>query len=228
LTRTGKTVHVAAAVLLDSCGRILIAQRPHGSHLAGGWEFPGGKLESGERPLEALARELREELGIEMGRGPHRPLRRVRHSYPDRDILIEAWVVREYTGDPHGLDGQNIRWCMQSELVDVPLLPADAPIIASLKLPERLVCTPTDDYSIGFRTSGKMVGTECSDVTDALAAEEVGVDFVVMTAWLPNQLLSELCQAVEVPVFALGIDLQLAWVLGATGVNQLDAAQVTD
>jgi mutator protein MutT len=221
LNETGKTVHVVAAVLIDSRGRILIAQRPAGSHLAGGWEFPGGKLESGELPLPALARELREELGIEMGGGPHRPLRRVRHSYPDRQVLIEVWVVREYTGIPRGLDGQDIRWCRQQELAGVPLLAADAPIVGALQLPERLTCASTSTYAIGQRSPGKLAGAICSDAQAALAAEDIGADFVAMRTRMLDEELSDLCRVISVPVFAQGIVLETAWVLGATGINQL-------
>jgi mutator protein MutT len=224
LKGSGKTVHVVAAVLIDSRGRILIAQRPPGSHLAGGWEFPGGKLESGERPLQALARELREELGIEMGSGPHRPLRRVRHSYPDREILIEAWVVREYTGSPRGFDGQDIRWCRQQELAGLPLLAADAPIVDALQLPERLVRASTSTYAIGPRSPGKLAGVICSNAEAALAAEAIGADFVAMRACMPHDELSDLCRVISVPVFAQGIALETAWVLGATGINQLISA----
>jgi mutator protein MutT len=226
LNGSGKTVHVAAAVLIDSRGRILIAQRPPGSHLAGGWEFPGGKLESGERPLQALARELHEELGIEMGKGPHRPLGRVRHSYPDREILIETWVVREFSGEPRGLDGQNIRWCEQQELPGVPLLPADAPIVGALQLPERLVHASTTVYTIGPRSSGIFIlaGAICSDAATAAAAEAAGTDFVAMDAFMPCQDLSDLCRVISVPLYARGIDLETAWVLGATGINQLISA----
>jgi len=224
LNGSGKTVHVVAAVLIDSRGRILIAQRPPGSHLAGGWEFPGGKSESGERPLQALARELHEELGIEMGSGPHRPLGRVRHSYPDREILIETWVVREFSGEPRGLDGQNIRWCHQQELAGVPLLPADAPIVNALQLPERLVRASTGVYAIGPRAPGKLAGAVCGDAETAVAAAGNGADFVAMGAFMPRRDLSDLCRAISVPVYARGIALETAWVLGATGINQLISA----
>jgi len=223
LNEAAKVVHVVAAVLTDSRGRILIAQRPPGSHLAGGWEFPGGKLEPGERPLEALARELREELGIEMGLGPHRPLRRVRHSYSDREILIEVWVVQDYIGDPRGLDDQAIRWCRQEDLSGVPLLPADTPIVDALLLPERLVRTSTSTYAIGPRSPGKLAGAICGDVEAAQAAEDRGADFVVMSAWMPEEALSTVCRVTSVPVYAQGIALETAWVLGATGINQLVA-----
>jgi mutator protein MutT len=223
LNETGKVVHVVAAVLTDSRGRILIAQRPPGSHLAGGWEFPGGKLESGESPLAGLARELREELGIEMGSGPHRPLRRVRHSYSDREILIEVWMLQDYTGDPRGLDNQAIRWCRQEELAGVPMLPADAPIVEALRLPDRLVCASTSAYVIGPPSPGKLAGAICGDSKAAQAAEGRGADFIAMDVWIPDEALSDLCSVISIPIYALGVSLGAAWVLGATGVNQLTA-----
>jgi mutator protein MutT len=200
---------------------VLIAQRPAGKHMAGGWEFPGGKLEPGEERLAGLARELREELGIEMGIGPHRPLRRVRHSYADREILIEAWAVREYTGNPRGLDGQDIRWCLQQDLTGVPLLAADAPIVDALQLPECLVRESTSTYVIGPRTPGKLAGAICSDAEAALAAADIGTDFVAMRASMPHEELSDLCRVISVPVFACGIALETAWILGATGISRL-------
>jgi 8-oxo-dGTP diphosphatase len=109
----------------------LIAQRPAGKRLAGSWEFPGGKVEPGETRVEALTRELREELGIEI-RDPQ-PLIQVRHRYPFGDVLIDMWVVSRYTGEPRGLDRQALRWCSRSELGAADLLPADRPIVEALR-----------------------------------------------------------------------------------------------
>src|ERR1700674_4020921 len=132
---------------MDAAGRVLIAQRPAGKHLAGGWEFPGGKLEPGEERLAGLARELREELGIIIA--TPRPLIRVRHAYPSRAGLLDIWVVTRYRGEPQGLDGQALRWCTQDELATADLLPADKPIVGALRLPERLTEISTRYYSTG-------------------------------------------------------------------------------
>jgi 8-oxo-dGTP diphosphatase len=126
-----QTTHVVAGAIFDDAGRVLIAQRPPGKRLAGSWEFPGGKLELGETRVEALTRELREELGIEI-REPQ-PLMQVRHDYPFGEVLIDMWVVTEYSGMPRGLDGQALRWCPLSELDGAELLPADRPIVAALQ-----------------------------------------------------------------------------------------------
>ncbi len=135
-------------VVFDESGRLLIAQRPEGKHLAGGWEFPGGKLEPGEERRAGLARELHEELGHHHRHTP-RPLIRVRHAYPTRDILLDVWVVHSHEGEPQGLDGQALRWCTREELAAVELLPADGPIVRALWLPERLRERTTLHYRIG-------------------------------------------------------------------------------
>jgi len=100
---------------------VLIAQRPPGKHLAGRWEFPGGKLDAGEDRRAGLARELREELGITL-LPPLRPLIRVRHTYDYGEVLIDMWVARQYSGEPRGLEGQALRWCTSDELESVELL----------------------------------------------------------------------------------------------------------
>jgi len=217
-------VHVVAAAIADAAGRVLIAQRPNGKHMAGAWEFPGGKIEPGEVPLEALARELREEVGIEMGPGPHRPVRRINHSYPDRDVLIDVWRVEEFAGNPRGLDAQALRWCSPTELDQAPLLPADRPIVAALRLPSVLVQEVTDGYSIGARVTTKQFGAWCQGADEALAAERDGADFVLLCAPMPESRLSELCRTLFIPLFAGDMSLHNAWRIGATGIHTLQAA----
>jgi mutator protein MutT len=214
-------IHVVAAAVQDAGGQILIAQRPAGKHMAGAWEFPGGKLESGEAPLEGLARELREELGIEIGSGPHRPVRRISHSYPDRDVLIDVWRVREFVGTPHGLDAQALRWCTPDELEGAELLPADKPIVAALRLPEILLSVATDVYSIGERQAGKQFGVICGDINSAAEAESGGADFVLMRLDPAENAISRVCRALLIPVFSRGMSLDDAWRLGASGIHTL-------
>jgi 8-oxo-dGTP diphosphatase len=123
-------IHVVAGVLTDDAGSVLLAQRPELTHLAGGWEFPGGKLEAGETRFDGLSRELREEIGIALLEA--RPLICVRHTYPDRRILLDVWLVTAYDGTPQGLDGQALHWCPRAELRAAPLLPADGPVVEAL------------------------------------------------------------------------------------------------
>jgi 8-oxo-dGTP diphosphatase len=123
-------LHVAAGVIRDGEGRVLIAQRTAGRHMAGGWEFPGGKVATGETPLQALIRELREEIGIEVSAA--RPLVCYRHEYPERVVLLDAWLVTGHAGEPRALEGQPLRWEMPERLLDVGLLEADRPIVEAL------------------------------------------------------------------------------------------------
>jgi mutator protein MutT len=227
-------VHVVAAAVIDAADRVLIAQRPPGTHLAGGWEFPGGKLDPGEERRVGLARELQEELGISI-RIP-RPLIRVRHAYPSREVLLDIWVVKNYNGEPRGLDGQALRWCVQDELATVELLPADKPIVAALRLPERLTQISTRFYSIGDLSSlghptvgaevthnTRLRGVFCANAESGVTAARAGAGLVVMRDALADGELVALCNSVPVPVFARGIKLEQAWALGASGLHEIRA-----
>jgi 8-oxo-dGTP diphosphatase len=123
-------VRVVAAALYDGAGRVLIAERPPGKHMAGRWEFPGGKMAAGESEAEALARELREELGIVVGSG--RALMRLSHAYEDRQVELSLWVVLSYTGEPASLDGQRLKWVSPQSLADEDILEADQPFVEAL------------------------------------------------------------------------------------------------
>jgi mutator protein MutT len=135
-------MHVMAGVLLDAHGRVLLAQRPPGKHLAGLWEFPGGKREPGETPLAALRRELKEELGVEIE--PGSPLVCVPWRYGERELLLDAWWIARWLGTPAPLEGQALQW-REPSLIDPELLtPADGPILqALLALLADKIGTPT-------------------------------------------------------------------------------------
>jgi len=121
---------VVAAAIFDAAGRVLIAQRPAGKHMAGRWEFPGGKVEAGESEEAALGRELEEELGIECLRA--RPMMRLTHRYPDRSVELSLWVVERYRGEPTALDGQVLKWVERDRLHGEDVLEADRPFVAAL------------------------------------------------------------------------------------------------
>jgi 8-oxo-dGTP diphosphatase len=134
-----RAIRVVAGVVCDAAGRVLVNQRRPGQHMAGRWEFPGGKLAAGEDERAGLARELREELGIEVESA--RPLIEIRHRYADRDVVLHVWRVLRHAGVPHGLEGQPLRWLAPDALATVDLLEADRPIVVALALPDCYLVT---------------------------------------------------------------------------------------
>ena len=123
---------VVAVALVDADDRVLIAQRPEGKQFAGLWEFPGGKLEPGERPEDALIRELREELGIEVKAACLAPLTFASHAYADFHLLMPLFVCRRWEGFVQSREGQTLKWVRAKTLRDYPMPPADAPLIPHL------------------------------------------------------------------------------------------------
>jgi mutator protein MutT len=126
-------IHVVAGAIADAEGRVLIAQRPRGRHMAGRWEFPGGKLAAGEDPYTGLQRELAEELGVTVRAA--RPLIRVRHRYPDRQVVLDVWQVTSFEGEPQAIESQALAWARPDDLPRHDLLEADRPIVTALRLP---------------------------------------------------------------------------------------------
>ena len=135
-----KQIHVVAGVIRDARGRILLARRTVGRDLAGLWEFPGGKVEPGESPEDALVRELREELGIEASVGE--ALLRVPQQYPDKRLVLDVRRVT-FRGVPRGLDGQALAWSPLQALGKYPMPPGDRPVVAALTQPDRYLVTPS-------------------------------------------------------------------------------------
>lgn len=127
-----RIVLVAAVALVDADGRVLISQRPDGKQLAGLWEFPGGKVETGERPEVALIRELKEELAIDVAESCLAPLTFASHAYADFHLLMPLYVCRRWKGTAIGAEGQAIAWVKPARLRDYPMPPADIPLIPHL------------------------------------------------------------------------------------------------
>lgn len=207
------SIHVVAGVLHDAAGRVLIAQRPPGKHLAGLWEFPGGKCEAGEAPVDALARELREELGVVVESA--RPLIAIPYRYPEQDVLLDVWHVAAWSGRPHPHEGQSLAWIDVAELDRVPMPPADRPAIAALRLPDRCLITP--DVAPGA-THELLAGIE--------RACRRGVRMVQLRLprWPPGEIaravreVRPLCDAHGARLLLNG-DHRLAMVLGAEGTH---------
>ena len=123
---------VAACALVDTDGRVLLAQRPEGKQLAGLWEFPGGKVEPGETPEQCIIRELQEEIGIETDVPCLAPLTFASHSYDDFHLLMPLFICRRFRGIAQPREGQALKWVRPKQMRDYPMPPADAPLIPFL------------------------------------------------------------------------------------------------
>ena len=127
------TLLVVAVAMVDSDGRVLLAQRPPGKQLAGLWEFPGGKVHEGETPEAALVRELKEELGVDTAASCLAPFTFASHSYDDFHLLMPLFVCRMWEGFPTPLEGQRLAWVRPAKMGDYPMPPADLPLVAMLR-----------------------------------------------------------------------------------------------
>lgn len=136
-------VHVVAAALIDADGRVLLAQRPEGKHLAGYWEFPGGKVEPGETPVQALQREIFEEVGVRVAAAES--LIRIPWRYAAKRILLDVYRVQAFEGIPHSCEGQSLKWVPAGALDPGEMPEADHPVIHALALPQQYLITPQPD-----------------------------------------------------------------------------------
>jgi 8-oxo-dGTP diphosphatase len=127
-----KLLLVVACALIDADGRVLIAQRPEGKSLSGLWEFPGGKIDAGERPEAALIRELHEELGVTVAQACLAPLTFASYAYPDFHLMMPLYVCRRWSGFVAAKEHQALKWVFPKDLRSYPMPPADAPLIPPL------------------------------------------------------------------------------------------------
>lgn len=145
---SSRFIHVAVAAIVNDRDEVLVSQRKQGTHLAGYWEFPGGKLESGESISAALSRELKEELDIVPVSS--RPLIRARYRYPEKSVLLDVWKIDAFSGDPRGVEGQSIEWRSISRLDKEDFPPADVPVIDALVFPGRYLITGEFSSAVEF------------------------------------------------------------------------------
>jgi 8-oxo-dGTP diphosphatase len=127
-----KFLLVAACALVDADNRVLLARRPSDKEMAGLWEFPGGKVDPGERPEQTLIRELKEELDITVQEACLAPLTFASHSYPDFQLLMPLWICRKWEGTAKPMERQELAWVRPRQLRDYPMPPADVPLIPHL------------------------------------------------------------------------------------------------
>ena len=132
-TIAANMILVVACALVDGDGRVLVAERPAGKNMAGLWEFPGGKIEADETPEAALIRELKEELSIDVTAACLAPLSFASHAYDDFHLLMPLYVCRKWDGQIVPREGQNSKWLRPRDLFDLPMPPADKPLIAALR-----------------------------------------------------------------------------------------------
>jgi 8-oxo-dGTP diphosphatase len=214
-----RSIHVMAAVITDARGRILLARRTEGRDLAGCWEFPGGKREPGETPEAALARELQEELGIDIEVGEH--VISVPQQYPDKRLRLDVRRLARWKGTPRGHEGQALAWVAPDKLTRYTMPPADRPVVAALLHSDRYLVTPEpgeDDAGwlealrhalvVGIQRVQVRARTVRGDRWQALASAAV-----------------QICRDAKVEVLING-DIDLARQLG-TGV-QLRASQLRE
>ena len=147
-------VRVVAAALFDGEGRVLLADRPRGKHLAGRWEFPGGKIGAAESARAALSRELAEELGVTVQAA--RPFMAVSHEYPDRSVDLSLWLIESWSGEPRPLDGQRLAWVAPRELPGWDILEADAPFIGALRAFTGTTMTQPQTFEVRNPRSGEV------------------------------------------------------------------------
>lgn len=163
-----KTVHVAVAVIENSAGEFLIAQRNHHQHMGGYWEFPGGKVEEHETAFQALQREIREEVALEIQAA--QPLLKIPFAYPDKQVLLDVWRVMVFSGTARGCEAQTVRWVARNALSNYSFPPANRAILTALQLPRRLLVTGA------FQNSD-----ECLQHTQR-ALEQSGIRAVILRA----------------------------------------------
>jgi hypothetical protein len=149
-------------------------------------------------------------------------------------VLLDIWVVKRYSGEVRGLDGQALRWCSQEELENTELLPADRPIVRALRLPERLRERESRYWRVGDLGSmqslgavataddARLRGAFCATAADAEATAGDGADFLVLRAAIPPDQLAVLCRRVSMPVYARELVLDEAWALGASGTSEIE------
>jgi len=205
-------VHVAAGVITDQQGKILVSRRAEGTHQGGLWELPGGKCEDGETVNQALVRELNEELGIQVEEA--RPLIGIKHDYQDRSVYLDVWRIQRFSGEPVGQEDQPLQWLSAEDLPTLDMPAADIPVLTAIRLPSEYLITPAPDK--GTEVFLQQLGAVLQD----------GIRLVQLRApKLNGQAYAELAQQV-IPLchrhgarILLNRHYDLAESLGADGVH---------
>lgn len=207
-------LQVVAGLLHDAEGRVLLAARPPGKAFAGRWEFPGGKIDAGEQPVEALIRELSEELGIEADPNDCRPFQIARHRYPNapRGVHIMAFTVERFKGEPVGREGQSLAWHSIEELPTVDILEADRSIVTALRMGGHIDLAASKPYLQVYRKIAD-VRPVCNpheisavllpQISDASLAQQLGAD-VLLLEFSPTEQASDQLLEMGLPWYVPG------------------------
>ena len=211
-------VEVVAAVIERPDGSFLLAQRPAGKVYAGYWEFPGGKVEPGEPLAAALARELQEELGIEIERAY--PWIVQTYTYPHAKVRLNFFRVRAWRGEPHGKEAQQLAWQHVSALAVAPLLPANAPVLRALQLPSEYAITRAGE--IGEETQLRLLEQRLAQGLRLIQVREKGMPAAALERFAAAVIARARPYGAQV---LINSGIELARQLGADGVH-LTAAQL--
>jgi 8-oxo-dGTP diphosphatase len=205
-------IHVAAAVVVNSRDEVLISLRPDHVHQGGLWEFPGGKVEEGEDIRTALHRELHEELGIEVQKA--RPLIRIPHDYGDKAVLLDVWLVQQFSGQVHGREGQSWRWVCKQALCDYRFPAANMPIITAVNLPDCYLITPSPvDVGDAFLTKLEHCLQSGISLVQLRAKQLNATEYATMA----SEVLA-LCQRYRARLL-LNAEPELVTAIGAHGIH---------
>lgn len=204
--------HVAAAVISNQRGEVLLALRPAHLHQGGLWEFPGGKVKANEDVLAALTRELREELGITPTR--MHPLIRIRHNYPDKKVLLDVWRVDSFQGEPNPHEGQQLEWVVKEDLSHRSYPAANLPIVTAAKLPALYLISPEPGQNTAVFMNKLESGLRGGATLIQLRAKTLGEDAYRLLA---EQALA-LCRRYSADLL-LNAPPRLAEELNASGVH---------
>ena len=211
---------MAAGVLGNARGEILVARRFEHAHQGGLWEFPGGKLEAGEDARAGLARELDEELGITLDSA--RPLIRVRHDYPDRGVFLDVWRVTGWQGRVRGREGQELRWLAADVLTGLPMPAADVPVVTALRLPDSYLITPSPGSDRGAFLAALSASIDAGVELVSLRAKELPIRELVSL----SRQAAGICRAGGARLL-INADPVLLDASGADGVH-LDSARLME
>ena len=164
-----ESIQVSVGVIINNDGKVLLAKRPETVHQGGLWEFPGGKQEQGENSILALQRELLEELGLNVLKA--RPFIKLHYTYPDKSVVLDVWLIKEWSGTPFGREGQFIEWMELSRLPELEFPPANRMIIKAIQLPPLYLISPgpqgdLDEFFAGIdectRAGAKLLQLRCN------------------------------------------------------------------